>query len=212
MRRRRERPRRRRGGRRSRGRWQRARLRAHLTAVPRERRSGMRRAPRRVRQSVKQSSRRAWSGGGRRSERGGQGTELGTTARPRQGPATTPTTGMGRPGAAEGHPSTHSTTSTRGRAAVARAPWLLFETLGRLDRRGPASPPGGSVGGGAADHQQRWHRLPPVATRRRGCVGLTGGKQATAGRCRRPCRRGERERAKGEEGASEDEACGPWDE
>ena len=39
-------------------------------------------------------------------------------------------------------PQKHSTTPTRGRAAVARAPWLLSETWGRLDRRGPASPRG----------------------------------------------------------------------
>ena len=44
-----------------------------------------------------------------------------------------------------------TTTSTLGRAAVARAPRLLFEITGRLDRRGPASPWGAlSVGGGAA--------------------------------------------------------------
>ena len=39
-------------------------------------------------------------------------------------------------------PKTHSTTFTRGRAAVARAPWLLSENKGRLDRRGPTSPRG----------------------------------------------------------------------
>jgi hypothetical protein len=33
-----------------------------------------------------------------------------------------------------------TTTSTLGRAAVARVPRLLFEITGRLDRRGPASP------------------------------------------------------------------------
>ena len=60
------------------------------------------------------------------------------------GPARTTASnvGTGRPGAACGHLKKHSTTFTRGRAAVARAPWLLSETWGRLDRRGPASPRG----------------------------------------------------------------------
>ena len=42
------------------------------------------------------------------------------------------------------------------------------------------------MGGGAADHQQRWHWLTLVATRWRGGVRLIGGEQAIAGRRGRP--------------------------
>ena len=110
------------------------------------------------------------------------------------------------------HPKTHSTTSTRGRAAVARAPWLLSDVKGRLDRRGPASPPGGSVGGGAAGHQQRWHWLPLVATRWRGCVRLIGGEQAIAGGSGRPGAESASKPGANKEGANEAGAYGPWDE
>jgi hypothetical protein len=91
-------------------------------------------------------------------------------------------------------------------------------TVAPLREQGPFGPPrshipqGGSVGGGAADHQQRWHWLPLVATRWRGGVRLVGGEQAIAGRRGRPGAESASTPGANKEGANEAGAYGPGDE